>query len=196
MYPSVLQFLGLAFQDQAWCSASALLNEDLLLPVLIQAVPREMCSTAPPGGASGGQRGAAGPLPAPRPQQPLVLGMPPPFSFFFFSISRAKECSKTFSNRYFLSDLIYRVLRLFCVCPCFLASWQAFLSYFIFMILFFLCTWPRGVHEVPAQPSRSQMGSFLFLSPARYQWEWGGGLCCFFKIKALISPDCFSDKNQ
>lgn len=26
--------------------------------------------------------------------------------FFYFPISRAKECSKTFSNRYFLSNLI------------------------------------------------------------------------------------------
>lgn len=80
-------------------------------------------------------------------------------TFFFFSTARAKECSKTFSNRYFLSDLIYRVLRLFHICPCFLASWQACLSYFIFMIFFFLCTWPRGVHEVAAQ---QQMGSFPF----------------------------------
>lgn len=83
VYPSVLQFLGLAFQDQAWCSASALVKKDLLLPALIHAEPREMCRAAPPGGASGDQRGAAGPLPAPCPQQALVLGMPPPLHSFF-----------------------------------------------------------------------------------------------------------------
>lgn len=150
-----------------------------------------MCRAAPPGGttcASGGQRGATGPLPAPRPQQPLILGMPPPLLFFFFSTARAKECSKTFSNRYFLSDLIYRSAQAFPYLPLLFSKLASLPELFHFYdFLFPLHMAERGSRS--SSPAADGLLSFLLLSLHTIRRSGVG-------ISALISPDCFGDKNQ